>query len=345
MLKRSLLAVGGLAVVLYFLPSPRPAAPVRADRLLLGTLVTVKLYGDGAVVRPHIEAAYAEIARVDSSMSHYREDGVLRRLEQQAQLAPTRGPAGLIAVLTRSQHFAALTDGAFDCTVGALTSLWNFSDAVAPPAPAQIDSALTLVGYEGLEVAAQSFRINKPGLRLDLGAAAKGYAVDQAVAAMQELGVEAGVIEAGGDIRYWGEKPDGQPWLFGVQHPRAPEQYIAVEDLGLAAIATSGDYEQYFDWEGERYHHLLDPKTGHSARSCISATVWSATALDADILSTAVFVLGPEQGLALVEGLPDVESFIFFEREGQLMHRTSTGMRGRFRFCNSSKPSPGCARQ
>ena len=345
MLKRSLLAVGGLAVVLYFLPSPRSAAPVRADRLLLGTLVTVKLYGDEAVVRPHVEAAYAEFARVDSSMSHYREDGVLRRLERQARLAPTRGPARLIAVLTRSQHFAALTDGAFDCTVGALTNLWNFPDAVAPPASAQIDSALALVGYEGLEVAAQSFRINRPGLRLDLGAAAKGYAVDQAVATMQELGVEAGVIEAGGDIRYWGEKPDGQPWLFGVQHPRAPEQYIAVEDLGLAAIATSGDYEQYFDWEGERYHHLLDPKTGYPARACISATVWAATALDADILSTAVFVLGPDQGLALIESLTDVEGFIFFERDGQFMHRASTGMRDRFRFCNSSKPSPGCARQ
>ena len=345
MLKRCLLAVGGLAVVLYLLPLPRSAAPVRADRLLLGTLVTVKLYGDETGVRPHLEAAFAEIAHVDSSMSHYREDGALRQLEQQARHAPTHGAAGLIAVLTRSQHFAALTDGAFDCTLGALTSLWNFPDAVAPPAPAQIDSALALVGYEELEVADQSLRINRPGLRLDLGAAAKGYAVDQAVAAMQKLEVTTGVIEAGGDIRYWGEKPDGQPWLFGVQHPRASEQYIAVEDLGLAAIATSGDYEQYFDWEGERYHHLLDPKTGYPARACISATVWAATALDADILSTAVFVLGPEQGLALIESLTDVEGFIFFARDGQLMHRVSTGLRDRFRFCNSNKPSPGCARQ
>ena len=347
MLKRSLLAIGGLAVVLYFLPAPQPAAPVSADRLLLGTLVTVKLYGDEAVVRPHLEAAYAEVARVDSSMSSYRADSALRRLEQQARLAPTRGSPGLIAVLARSQHFAALTDGAFDCTMGALTSLWNFPAAVTPPAPGQIDSALALVGYEALEVAAQpqTVRVHRAGLRLDLGAAAKGYAVDRAVAAMRALDVEAGVIEAGGDIRYWGTKPDGRPWLFGVQHPRAPAQYIAVEDLGLAAIATSGDYEQYFDWEGERYHHLLDPKTGHPARASISATVWAAMALDADILSTAVFVLGPDQGLALVEGLPDVEGFVFFQRDGQLMHRASSGMQGRFRFCNSSKLSPGCARQ
>ena len=347
MLKRSLLAIGGLAVVLYFLPAPQPAAPVSADRLLLGTLVTVKLYGDEAVVRPHLEAAYAAIARVDSSMSSYRADSALRRLEQQARLAPTRGPPGLIAVLVRSQHFAALTNGAFDCTMGALTSLWNFPAAVTPPAPGQIDSARALVGYEALEVAAQpqTVRIHRAGLRLDLGAAAKGYAVDRAVAAMRALDVEAGVIEAGGDIRYWGAKPDGRPWLFGVQHPRSPAQYIAVEDLGLAAIATSGDYEQYFDWEGERYHHLLNPKTGHPARASISATVWAATALDADIVSTAVFVLGPDQGLALVEGLPDVEGFVFFQRDGQLMHRASSGMQGRFRFCNSSKLSPGCARQ
>ena len=347
MLKRSLLAIGGLAVVLYFLPAPQPAAPVSADRLLLGTLVSVKLYGDEAVVRPHLEAAYAEIARVDSSMSSYRADSALRRLEQQARLAPTHGSPGLIAVLARSQHFAALTDGAFDCTMGALTSLWNFPAAVTPPAPGQIDSARALVGYEALEVAAQpqTVRVHRAGLRLDLGAAAKGYAVDRAVAVMRALDVEAGVIEAGGDIRYWGAKPDGRPWLFGVQHPRAPAQYIAVEDLGLAAIATSGDYEQYFDWEGERYHHLLDPKTGYPARASISATVWAATALDADILSTAVFVLGPDQGLALVEGLPDVEGFVFFQRDGQLMHRASSGMQGRFRFCKSSKLSPGCARQ
>ena len=197
MLKRSLLAVGGLAVVLYFLPSPRPAAPVRADRLLLGTLVTVKLYGDEAVVRSHLEAAYAEIARVDSSMSHYRDDGTLRRLEQQARLAPTRGSSGLIAVLTRSQHFAVLTDGAFDCTVGALTSLWNFPDAVAPPAPAQIDSVLGLVGYEGLEVAAQSFWITKPGLRLDLGRQPKATRLTKQWRRCRSWGWRPGLLRPG----------------------------------------------------------------------------------------------------------------------------------------------------
>ena len=331
MLKRILLAAGGLALVLYFLPPPPPAEPVREGRLVLGTLVTVKLYGDAEVVRLPVERAYAALDRVDSLMSRYRDDGALRRLEQTAQKG-VQTPAELAAVLARSQRFAALTGGAFDCTVGALSGLWNFPDALAPPDSAAVDSALALVGYEGLQVEGEIVRIGRPGTRLDLGAAAKGYAVARMVAVFEEAGIEGGLIDAGGDIRYWGAKPDGRPWVFGVQHPRDPPRYIEVDDLGLAAIATSGDYQQYFEWEGARYHHLLDPRTGYPARACVSATVWAGTALDADILSTAVFVLGPERGLALVAELEGVEALVFYERDGQLEYRASAGVDGRFRF-------------
>ena len=331
MLKRILLAAGGLALVLYFLPPPPPAEPVREGRLVLGTLVTVKLYGDAETVRLPVERAYAELDRVDSLMSRYRDDGALRRLEQTAQKG-VQTPAELAAVLARSQRFAALTGGAFDCTVGALSRLWNFPDALAPPDSAAVDSALALVGYEGLQVEGEIVRIGRPGTRLDLGAAAKGYAVDRMVAVFEEAGIVGGLIDAGGDIRYWGAKPDGRPWVFGVQHPRDPTRYIEVDDLGLAAIATSGDYQQYFEWEGARYHHLLDPRTGYPARACASATVWAGTALDADILSTAVFVLGPERGLALVAELEGVEALVFYERDGQLEYRASAGVDGRFRF-------------
>ncbi|MCH2662675.1 FAD:protein FMN transferase, partial [bacterium] len=274
MLKRILLGVSGLALVVFFLPPPPPAEPVREGRLVLGTLVTVKLYGDAETVRLPVERAYAELDRVDSLMSRYRDDGALRRLEQSAQKG-VQTPAELAAVLARSQRFAALTGGAFDCTVGALSGLWNFPDALAPPDSAAVDSALALVGYEGLQVEGEIVRIGRPGTRLDLGAAAKGYAVDRMVAVFEEAGIAGGLIDAGGDIRYWGAKPDGRPWVFGVQHPRDPKRYIEVDDLGLAAIATSGDYQQYFEWEGARYHHLLDPRTGYPARACVSATVWA----------------------------------------------------------------------
>ena len=331
MLKRILLTAGGLALVLYFLPPPPPADPVREGRLALGTLVTIKVYGDAEAVRLPIERAYAEIDRVDSLMSRYRDDSALRRLELTAQKS-IQAPAELATVLARSQRFAALTGGAFDCTVGALTGLWDFPDSVMPPDSAAVDSVLTLVGYEGLQIKGEIVRIGRPGTRLDLGAAAKGYAVDQMVAVFEEAGIAGGLIDAGGDIRYWGAKPDGRPWLFGIQHPRDSERYIEIDDLELAAIATSGDYQQYFEWKGARYHHLLDPRTGYPARACVSATVWAGTALDADILSTAVFVLGPDQGLALVERLEGVEALVFYEQGGQLEYQASAGVNGRFRF-------------
>ena len=172
----------------------------------------------------------------------------------------------------------------------------------------------------------------RTGVRLDLGAAAKGYAVDQAVQALRSGGVQSGLIEAGGDIRYWGEKPDGHLWRFGIQHPRDPNRYFEVEDIGLAAIATSGDYQQYFSEGGQRYHHILDPQSGWPARRLISATVWAETAMDADILSTAVFVLGAERGLELIEESPRVEALVFTETAGGLESKATSGVQGRFRF-------------
>jgi thiamine biosynthesis lipoprotein len=210
--------------------------------------------------------------------------------------------------------------------------LWNFPDARSVPDSAAIDSALVLVDYAALSLEAGFVRLHREGLQLDLGAAAKGYAVDRAVVLLRGLGVAAGLIEAGGDIRYWGEKPDGSPWRFGIQHPRKPEKYFEVEDLGLAAIATSGDYEQYFEQGGRRYHHILNPRNGWPAQGLISATVWAQTAMDADILSTAVFVLGPNAGLQLAEDLPEVEALIFSEGEDGLRSWVTSGVQGRFRF-------------
>jgi thiamine biosynthesis lipoprotein len=332
MLKRLGLAAGGLAFILYFLRPPGPVEPARQDRLLLGTLVTIKLYGDQEALEPHFAAAFARIGRLDSLLSRHRPDSELRYLERAALDSGVACSPEMLEVLGRSQYFARRTGGALDITIGALTGLWNFPDAQALPDSASLDSARALVGYQYLYIDGDRVRILQPGLRLDLGAAGKGYAVDEAVAVLQQRGLEAGLVDAGGNLRYWGEKPDGRPWRFGVQHPRQPENYLEVEDLGLPAMATSGDYQQYFEQEGRRYHHILDPATGYPAQASVSATVWAATALEADILSTAVFVLGPERGLELVEELPGVEALVFFARDGRLQHRASSGAAGRFRF-------------
>ncbi len=331
LVKRAFFALAALAFVLWLAPLSEPQPPVREDRLALGTLVTIKLYGEEPLMKPLFAPAFAEFERVDSLMSRYRTDGEVAAIEA-ATGRFVRCSSATQEVLKRTLHWARACDGAFDPTVGPLTRLWNFPDALDVPDSAAVDSALALVDFRALRVEEGGAMLQRQGMRLDLGAAAKGYAVDRAVARLRDAGASAGLIEAGGDIRYWGEKPDGSPWHFGIQHPRDPGRYFEVEDIGLAAIATSGDYEQYIESGGQRYHHILDPHSGWPARGLISATVWAQTAMDADILSTAIFVLGAERGLQLVEEWPQVEALVFSEDGGGLRSRATSGVQGRFRF-------------
>ena len=334
---RLLLPVAGLALVLWLLPGRGSSRPVEHYQLAMGTLVKIVLYADEAAAPAAMDSALAQIGIVDSLASRYTAASEANRIGARAGTDTVMASAPVVDVIERSSYFARVTGGAFDPTVGPLTSLWGFPDAVAPPAAAAIDSALALVEYGDLVVDGDRVYLRRPGMRLDLGAAAKGYAVDRAVEALIRAGVEAGLVEAGGDIRFWGRKPDGEPWRFGVRHPRVPDCTVLSADVGLASLATSGDYEQAFEHEGVTYHHILDPATGRPARGTVSATAWAPTAIDADILSTALFVLGPDEAMKLVEGIDGVEALLFFETAGRLEYVHSPGLNGYLQF-------PDCAR-
>ncbi len=325
-----------LAVSLTLLTACRKAetSPVIQRRFAMGTLVEVRLYANRDQSAALIDTAFAEIARIESLMSRHVDASEINRLTVAAVDRPVRCSPDLAAVLDLSLHYARLTQGRFDVTVGPLTALWGFPGAIRPPAQSQIDSALTYVDYRNLELDGEKVRLHRAGMQLDLGAAAKGYAVDRAVARLREMGVEAGLVEAGGDIRYWGRKPDGSTWRFGVQHPRAPDRFATVEDIGLPAIATSGDYQQYFEYESQRYHHLLDALTGHPASEVISVTVWAESALEADILSTALFVAGAKEGAAMAARLPQVEALIHYQTDTGMERILTDGLHGRVRFWN-----------
>ena len=329
---RLLIAAAGLLLIIYLLPSWRGAGPERRAHVAMGTVVTVKLYGDPETTRNAMESGTAEIDRIESIMSHYSGTSELARVESLAAISAAVCSPELAQVIRRSQELSRSSDGAFDITVGAYSRLWNFADGPAVPNPVALKSARERVDYRLVQLDGNSLRLHKPGVRLDLGAAAKGYAVDRATTTFQRLGVACGLIEAGGDIRYWGRKPDGSPWRFGIQHPRLPDAIIEVEDIGLSALATSGDYEQYFESGGQRFHHILDPKTGYPARVSVSATVWAENALDADILATAAFVMGPLDAISWIESLPRTEALIFFDRDGELDQRATSGIVGRFHF-------------
>ncbi len=333
---RLLFSAIGLLLVLWLLPGRAPVAPVESYHVSLGTLVKFVLYTDGAA-QTATESALAEFALVDSLMSSYSATSEASRIG--AQAGDERGvvvSGSVIEVIERSGYFARTTGGAFDPTVGALTVLWDFPDAVVPPVEASIDSARALIGYQDLVLDGDRVYLRRPGMRLDLGAAAKGYAVDRAVSALKGAGVHAGLVEAGGDIRFWGQKPDGEPWHFGIRHPRFADCTVLSADVGLASLATSGDYEQSFDYEQISYHHILDPATGYPARGAVSVTAWATSALDADILSTALFVMGPD-GMRLVESLDEVEALMFYETADRLEYVYSPGLSGSLQF-------PDCAR-
>ena len=332
-----LLAAGGLAALLLLYEAPsQPTPPYERRHFAMGTVVTLRLYaadGESADLEGPADSAVAEIDRISGLMSSYEPDSQLSRLN-------AAGPGQQVAVdpetrqvVERSLHWAAHSQGAFDPTVGPLSRLWGFPEALEPPAAASIEEALERVGWTGaLNTAPAGLSWERPGGKLDLGAAAKGYAVDRAVDRLRAAGVACGLVEAGGDFRYWGAKPDGGAWKFGIKHPRQRGKLILVEDIGLPAVATSGDYEQFFDHAGQRYHHLLDPRTGYPARRAVSATVWATSAIDADILATALFVMGPDSGLKLVESLPGVEALMFYQTDGALRHRASSGVVQRLRF-------------
>jgi len=327
----------GLLLVVWLLPGRTPQGPFESYHMSLGTLVKFVLYGDHAG-ESAVGQALAEFTLVDSLMSSYSRNSETSRIGSLAGegrgLAASRS---MIDVIERSMFFAHATGGAFDPTVGALTRLWDFPDAVAPPAETSVDSALALVSYRDLLVDGGRIYLQRRGMQLDLGAAAKGHAVDLAVAALEAAGVKAGLVEAGGDIRFWGRKPDGEAWRFGIRHPRVADCIVLSADVGLSSLATSGDYEQTFDHEQISYHHILDPTTGYPARGAVSATAWANSALDADILSTALFVLGPD-GMRWVEDFDGVEALMFYEAAGRLDYLISSGLKGSLQF-------PDCAAQ
>lgn len=320
--------VGLIALAFLFLFLSQPGAPVVRREYLLGTLVEIRAWGHGA--DDAITAAFQEIARIDRLMGRHK-GGELERVNQEAHGRPVRVSAELFALLEEAGKYKELTSGKFDITLGKLIDLWGFGDnderePEHPPPQTEIEA---LLHDRWLKLDGENRTVELgPSAELDLGGIAKGYAVDRAIAVLKEHGVEAALVNAGGDIRVYGGRPGflhRRPFRIAIQHPRAEDKILGVVELSDKAIATSGDYERYFIHNGVRYHHILDPDIGRPAQGCISVTVIAPTATEADALATGVFVLGPERGLKLLNELPEAEGIIV-DPEGKIYK--SAGLQG-----------------
>lgn len=293
----------------------------KVAQIVMGTLVEISAVGPPSKTGPAIEAAFNELKRVENLTSFHKSSD-LTRLNTSSGEGLHKVDPELVDVIIRSLEFSALSNGAFDPTIGPVAQLWNFSGESGPrlPAAEEIGKALLLIGWEQVVVDKNDHSVSLPkqGMALDLGAIAKGYAIDRAAQKLRSLGVKAALINAGGDIVVYGAKEPGKPWKIGVQDPRNPGGVIAVAELTDKAMVTSGDYERFFEEDGKRYHHILDPGTGYPAEALQSVTIVADDGVTADALSTAVFVLGKEKGIALVDSLSNVAAMLV-DAQGQII--------------------------
>ncbi len=274
-------------------------------QVALGTLVTISVRGmDRDAADAAVNAAFAEVRRIDTLFTTYGDAGPIARLNRgdDARVVLDAETAALVAqcdALTRQ------TDGAFDVALQHLITVWGFETGEpAVPSPVALEAARARSGWRHVVLAGDTL-VRTNGAALNFGAIAKGYAVDRAVAVLAQHGVREALVNAGGEVR-----ATGGTWTVGVQDPRDPQRLVTEFHVTREAVATSGDYEQFFEADGRRYHHILDPSTGMSAGGCRSVTVIAPDDATADALATGIFVLGPTRGLALAERLSDVEVLI-----------------------------------
>lgn len=249
--------------------------------------------------------------QVDEQMSRYRDTSELSRVNREAVAGPVRVSDSLFEVFAKAREVSRLSQGAFDISFGSVGYLYDYR-AGRRPDEKTLEAAIQHVDYRDirLDPEARTVTYARPGLLADLGGIAKGYAVDRGIRVLQAEGVRHARLSAGGDMRLLGDKR-GRPWLVGVRDPRLEQRNAVVLPLADVAVSTSGDYERFFVTEtGERVHHILSPGTGKPVQGVQSVTILGPDALTTDGLSTAVFVLGPEQGLAMIERLEGVDAII-----------------------------------
>jgi FAD:protein FMN transferase len=276
------------------------------------------------------DEAFAEFDRLDALMSVWRPGSDVVRINDAAGERPVAVSAEVRATLREAREVSEWTAGKFDVTFGALTGLWKFDHDQDNRTPeiGDVRARLSLIDYTKVEIddEAGTVFLTRQGMRIHLGGIGKGYAIDRAAFLLRARGIRDFMIQSGGDLYVSGHRGD-RPWRVAIRDPRGPaDRSFAALDLSDGTFSTSGDYERSFFSGGRRYHHILDPDRGEPASACRSVTIVTDRAIVADGLSTGVFVLGPSDGMALIERLANVEGVIVTAKNEVLV---SSGLRGR----------------
>lgn len=291
------------------------------DQAIMGTNVRVEVWAenDEGKGRDAIALAMAEMRRIDALMSPYIATSEVAQVNAEAARRPVIVSKELFDLLALSLQHSEQSGGAFDITFASVGYLYDYRKK-QKPAASSLKQKVPLINYKLIKLHPEqrSVSFGQPGVRIDLGGIAKGYAVDKAILLLKAAGIQHGLVRAGGDSRLLGDKK-GRPWWLGIKHPRK-EGFITTLPLENIAVSTSGDYERfYIDDSGERQHHILNPANGKPAMAVQSVTVLADEAVLTDALSTTVFVMGVQRGLDYINRKPGV-SVIIIDQAGQMFY-------------------------
>lgn len=279
-----------------------------------------------------IDNAFKELDRLAGLLNFYSEDSEVSMINRNAGIRPVRVSSDTLDIIEKALYVSAQTYGAFDVTVGPVVKLWDFQNKVIPDEDI-LREKLKYVGYKNIIVDKKQSTVflRKKGAQIDLGGIIKGYAADRAAEVLIKNSIKSGIVAVGGDIKTFGNRPDGKPWNVGIQNPRQKgkdDEIFAVVDLSDMAISTSGDYERFFVKDGKWYHHLLNPKTGYPVYECRSVTVIAKDAVFTDAFATGVFVLGPQKGMDILKRLGF--DGVIVDKNGKIF--VTEGIKNKIRF-------------
>lgn len=304
----------------------------------LGTVCSIQLFTEKPQSKADtvLQICTRRLEELERHLSANAEISTLIDINKASGVSAVNVPADIYPLFERAMFFAEKTDGAFNPVIGGIVKLWNIGfENARKPEDRDIRDALFRTGYKDVQLTGTAVFLKKAGMKLDLGAIAKGFAADELTRIVRQAGIAHAVIDIGGTISAVGKRPDGKRWNIGIRDPRVQQGQPVISVLiESCSISTSGSYERYFEQDGVRYHHIIDPATGYPVRNnMIAVSVFSDSATDADALSTACFVLGYEKAVKLLAELPDTEALFIFDDNSV---RTTAGLAQHIKVLDSA---------
>jgi thiamine biosynthesis lipoprotein len=297
---------------------------VKRQVTLMGSVFEISLVDrDSAITNQHIDEVISEIDRIENLISEWRPQTQIAAVNRNAGIKPVKVDREVFELTKRAIQYAQNSGGAFDISIVALDKVWVFDGSMTTmPTEDLVKRSVAKVGYQHirLDSASSTIFLELPGMKIGFGSIGKGYAADRGRDIMKAKGIEAGIVNASGDLSAWGNPPRGDAWKVGVNNPFKPHLMVKVLHLNEMAVATSGSYEKYAEINGKRYSHIINPVTGYPATGLTSVTIYGPSAEIANALSTSIMVLGEKEGKKLIQRFPAYR-YIFITDKGKVIQQ------------------------